>query len=460
LPPAVVAELARRAEDALNAAKRAAARSETYGVKPKLDFRVGRTPTFTRLSFRWNVSFEANFSRSDDGVAIIFNRSDDPDLSRINVDLPPLLRTIGKRDSEEGLTITLAVDPRATVRAFRADDAYVVDRHRTRCRWRRATRCRNWTPELLRQPDLDEMVEAPGTEKPLAVATDADAPAMAAPAKPAGGPSAAMAPTTSMAPGPQPMAPAAPTAENPPTGAASSPLPPALVPAPAADASPAQTPSPPPPAPAEAPAAADDDRPLVPRVVQSGATDQIVLPFSVPVASAVFRRGNDLWIVVDSAAPLDMEPVRAGLRSRVNAIASVPLDGGQAFRLTLKAAQLVSVSQNGNDWLVALGDTVVGTTKRVDLARGLRPDGKVILTADFRDAGKVHACTSGGGRRPDRGDRQGPARGLLVPQDFVGSARCRRRMASRSPRADDIEAGYRRAGGDRRKTGGAVAAYG
>jgi hypothetical protein len=158
------------------------------------------------------------------------------------------------------------------------------------------------------------------------------------------------------------------------------------------------------------------------------------------VAAAVFKRNSDLWIVVDSTAPLEMAPVRAALAGRVRAISVEQLPGAQAIRLALSTAQLVSVGVNGNDWIVGLGDTVLGTTQRIDLARAARPDGKIMLTADFADAGKVHKL-----RDPAAGDTlivvtgKGPPRGLLLPQDFVELATVPSAHGIvLAPRADDI----------------------
>jgi len=417
LPAAVIAELAQRAEQALLAAKRAAARAQTSGVKEKIEVRVGRTETFTRLSFRWNLPFEANFLRTEKGVSILFNRSDDPDLSAINANPPPLLQEIGKSHTDEGLTITLQVDPRATVRAFRTEDAYVVDLTSAAMQAAARDALSAVTPELLRQPALEDLVEVPG-EPP----EEADKPHVTPPA-----PGADLG--TAMAGLPEwPTLPA--TAEAHAVQAASRAAPAEAVP-PAHAANP----------PAAGPGAARrPNRPLEPSVTHSGAADQIVLPFAEPVAAAVFRRNNDLWIVLDSSAALELAPVRAELRDRVREVSVQPLPDGQAIRLALSSPQLVSVSASGNDWIVGLGDTVLSTTQRVDLARALRPDGKTILTADFADAGKVHRL-----RDPASGDELivvtglGPPRGLLLPQDFVELATVPSAHGIvLAPRADDV----------------------
>jgi hypothetical protein len=403
LPASVVAELAQRAERALLAAKMAAARSETSAVKEKLEVRVGRTETFTRLSFRWNVPFEANFSRTDKGVSILFNRSDAPDLSTINANPPPLLKSIGRAEADEGMTITLAVDPQATVRAFRSEDSYIVDLTSNAMQAAARDALSQVTPELLRQPALEDMVEIPGD--PPAVAEVA----ASATAEPGADLGAAMAEV------PESRA-----------GAA------ALAGAPAEPAANRSA--------AVSQAAPAHNTPIEPSVTRSGAADQVVLPFPEPVAAAVFKRNGDLWIVVDSTAPLQLSPMRAELKDRVREISVQQLAGAQAVRLTLSSAQLVSVGVNGNDWIIGLGDTVLGTTQRVDLARAARPDGTIILTADFVDVGKVHKL-----RDPAAGDELivvtglGPPRGLLLPQDFVELATVPSAHGIvLAPRADDL----------------------
>lgn len=127
LPPEVIAELAKRAEEAAKAAREAELLRSAGTKTPKLDFRVARTPTFTRFSFRWNVPYEAEFQRNGEGVSLVFNRPSKVDLAPLRADMPPFVDDITVESDEDSTAFALTIPESADVRAFREEDAYIVD---------------------------------------------------------------------------------------------------------------------------------------------------------------------------------------------------------------------------------------------------------------------------------------------------------------------------------------------
>src|SRR6185437_14096273 len=91
-------------------------------------------------------------------------------------------------------------------------------------------------------------------------------------------------------------------------------------PPPAAEASPAapsapvsvqRVASPPPPAADAIRPKANSNNVVVARTYQSGDKLRIELPFAVPTPAAVFQRADTLWLVFDTAAPIDLTALQA-----------------------------------------------------------------------------------------------------------------------------------------------------
>ena len=127
LPQDVIEALAKRAEAAIKAARDAEMARVGTRVQPKLDFKIGRLPTFTRFSFGWNVPFDTRMTREGERVTLTFNRVAKLDLSQIDVDPVPGLVDVFADPNDETMKVVFTVAPDADVRAFREKDAYVLD---------------------------------------------------------------------------------------------------------------------------------------------------------------------------------------------------------------------------------------------------------------------------------------------------------------------------------------------
>ena len=127
LPPEVVRELAKRAEEALRLARSLEQSRKGSQVRPKLDLRIGDHPTFTRVAFIWNIPFDSTFERQGPEVRVFFNHKANADLSKLRAELPPLMSDIQMSHQDAGTMFKIFVAPTSDVRAFREDDSYIVD---------------------------------------------------------------------------------------------------------------------------------------------------------------------------------------------------------------------------------------------------------------------------------------------------------------------------------------------
>ena len=127
LPDEVIKELARRAEAALKKVRDLEKQRFGKVKRPKVSLRVGRHPTFTRLSFFWNVPFDTNFQREGDLVRLVFSRDSDLNLYDVLADKPPGLLDFDTFEEDKKLKVILQVADNVDVRAFREEGAYVVD---------------------------------------------------------------------------------------------------------------------------------------------------------------------------------------------------------------------------------------------------------------------------------------------------------------------------------------------
>lgn len=449
LPPEVVAALAKRAEAAMRAAREADLARLGNRLQPRLDFKIGRLPTFTRFSFGWNVPFDTKMSREDDRVSLVFNRAAKIDLSPIDLDPVPGLKDVLADVGDDKLRVVFSVAPDADVRAFRDGDTYVLDLvHAGPPTNPGEAAVRKVLAEA--SPKGRDRIVAPGVAKPLAETgpAEAAAPVVVAappvapptPAKPeAAKPAPEAKPVAEAKPAPAPVATPKPVAE-----AAPAPKPAAAQP-PAATVRLAETPLPaedqptqpvaaaPPPAPVvsdapagELPPAAvprrspTDKLPIRVEAKRIGNIVRVAFPFPQRVASAAFKREDSLWVVFDSDDGLDIEAVAPNLGTLASKVELTRADGFQVLRVHLTEPMLTTLGADGNSWVLSIGEMVLEPSRPLKLRRFLRPDGSASLKVDLADGGTVHDIAD-----PDIGDRikvvtaHGPARGLLKVQRFV-----------------------------------------
>jgi tetratricopeptide (TPR) repeat protein len=450
LPEAVVQDLAKRADAAIKAER--AAENLRFGIKiiPKLDFRVGRQPTFSRFSFGWNVPFDTQMVRENDRVILNFNRVALIDLSDVLGDPPPGLKEINADNVDGKLRIVLTVSPEADVRAFREDQTYVVDL--TSGTARPDPLAAAATKPLMAgrgvvPKNAKGRVESPGA-MPQPAATVPDAPQLTTRMEPLDQGEASPAP----APMAKPVASAV-VAEAPPTPGPSGPAKQPEKPVPAAAAASSSPPqaSAQPLAQAQAQAQASagpmqagpdaaqpevigggEQRPEVndptsdqPKFVRAeakrvGDMVRIAFPFQDRVASAAFKRDFSLWLVFDTRLPIDTRAIRAALGDLASDVVVGKVDAAQTLRIDLTQPALTTMGADGNSWVLSIGEMVLEPSRPLLLRRSFRTEQQGLLQVDLPGAGAVHDLPD-----PTIGDHMfvvtafGPPRGLIKEQSFA-----------------------------------------
>lgn len=467
LPAEVVADLAKRAASALQKARDAEATRDGGLPKPKLDFRVGRNPTFSRFSFGWNLPFDTQFAREGDRVVVQFSREATIDPGPIRANLPPGVTGIDAEVENGRLRVTLRVEEASDVRGFRDGNAYVVD-------VTHAPGAANAAAQAVR----DQM---PASGVPAAAREQVVAPGITVPVN-SGGQAVALVPLTEPAAPPAPATPPTPTATPvPATPAVAPPAASALRPDVAVRA--------PTPAPASTPVAvtvldsAETDAALAGADVESvaigpdgrvlgpgetpaaplsegrppnqavpdaqflrvearrfGNTVRIAFPFREPVASAAFKRGSSVWLVFDSPLPMDTRALRTGLGAVARDVTVTRAGTSQAVRIDLADALLATMGVEGNSWILSIGDMIVEPARPLSVERFVRADGRLGLRVGLPEVGKVHAFDD-----PIVGDRisvvtaHAPARGVLKPFQLVDLSLIQSAHGIASvPNADDV----------------------
>ncbi len=473
LPPEVIADLAKRAEEAAKIAREAELLRIAGSKSARLDVRVARAPTFSRFVFKWNIPFEADFSRDGSAVSVAFNRVAQVDLSAIKASLPPFLDDINSEPRDNGIAVVLSVSPSADVRAFREDGTYVVDVQGTtdpatlppaEAAIQKAIGTQHDVPH-----DATEEVHAVGAEPPpteaetrMAVETTTADPAHdgteshdAAPKAPAAQ-QVAMADPAASHGADHAAAPAADhSADHAETPAADQ----AAVPAashgadhaaPAEhghehDADVAPEPSAVPvieeaiaPVMAEVPvepAAAEvavaelpdgaNDRVIADDAIRVeakriGESTRIVFPYGKEIGSAMFSRGPALWLVFDDPSPIDAGPLQDALAGLARSIEPMKVDDSQAIRIELSEPMLSTLNPDGTFWVVTIGDMVMQPTRPLPVKRAIHDDGTASLDVPFGPVSEIHRI-----KDPSTGDEvvvvtgKGQPRGLIKPQHFA-----------------------------------------
>ena len=429
LPQDVVEELARRAREA---EKKARAQQEVtqQRVLPPVRVRVGVQPTFTRYTFGLPALIAVSVERNDDKMTMTFEAPLRFDLADVQAALPPTVAAVDSQSRGDTASVQFEFVGKVDIRTFREDNSYIVDVQPIRAR------------ESATDPSAQIAALAAAAEKraapPVAPPVAEKLPVPPAPARneapaPAAAPVQIAKPAPAAAPSPKPAAEAIVPAIAPvsaePAQAAEKPSPPATIPArQAEDAKPA------PPADASASVVAD--------VRRHGDALRITFPFAQPTPAAVFRRADAIWLVFDSAVPIDIGKIAAASGSGIRGVTVAPSRGGQVVQLKLDRPKLTSAGTDGNAWTVIVGDMMLEPTQPLGMVRLVQAGGRASVTIPFNDPRQLHRLADA-----EVGDTLlvvtalGPARGFLKSQEYVEfNALVSTHGVALQPLADDVTA--------------------
>ncbi|MBN8958521.1 MAG: tetratricopeptide repeat protein [Rhizobiales bacterium] len=378
----------REAERKLRQSTRAQGSTEVRRSWPPIKVRVATSPTFTRYVFDLPEGVAVTSERGEGRMELSFNAPLKLDLADVKASMPP---TVAAIDAETEATKAVArfdLIGRVDVRTFRDDNAYVMD----------------VTP-IEPPPGMPAAVG--GDEPAKAYVPPALKPSRASdaklPAPPVRQAAAAVAPSIVPPVAPKEKAPAFDDSVPP----YRLPQEPASTPAQVTAAPPQQV-------------APKEQAPVIAALKQRAETLRLVFPFQEATAAAVFRRADTLWLVFDSAAPLDVSHIRGAVRDTIGDIDVTRSGSGQVVRLKLVRPKLSSFASDGLTWVVTLGDTVLEPTTALGLVREEGTSARVSVSVPFEHPATLHRISD-----PDVGDKLlvvtgfGPARGFLRGQDFV-----------------------------------------
>ena len=145
---------------------------------------------------------------------------------------------------------------------------------------------------------------------------------------------------------------------------------------------------------------------------------QLSFTWANPTGAAVFRRGEDVWIVFDAAATLDVSKAPRGL-SQFGQVTAIRGADHSAVRIRVPRGTEVSASAEGSTWTVTFGPGGQDKPAPVRIARD-GSTGPALLEAAVSGATRVVHVSD-----PDAGDvltvvtALGPAKGVATRRDYV-----------------------------------------
>ena len=150
----------------------------------------------------------------------------------------------------------------------------------------------------------------------------------------------------------------------------------------------------------------------------------LTFSFAAPTPAALFRRADAVWLVFNSAKPIDVEPIRSKGGSIISDVSIFALDKGQAIRIRLNRPQLPSLTSDdeagGANWTLNFSDMLRTPSQPLVAIRNIADPSLANVTVPLAKAGRLHRLTD-----PDAGDTimvvtaAAPVRGFIKRQDFV-----------------------------------------
>jgi hypothetical protein len=358
LPPGLPQEVVDElAKRARDAERKARLDHKQTKVWQPVQVRFGEAPGFARFAFTISEPLPITASQDGQELKITFNAPVKIEFGDVRAALPPSVASLDADYSDNVTVVRLVIAPNATVRHFREASAFIAD----------------VVPGKAEKPEQIQG-ETPQTTPEPVVQTEA----------------------------PQPPTAPAPIAQQ---------------------STPPQTPQAV--EPVKQQAAQAPRAPLTGEVQASVSLArngvQILFPFQEPVASAVFRRGDRIWMVFDTKRSINVSELLADRTRSFSDISVTDTDNGKIVRLKLKGGWLTSAESDGQNWTVHFGDAVVGTNRPLIVRRMTEDNGAVVaVPLDSAAKGLVHRIDD-----PEIGDdihvvtALSPVRGVLRAQNFL-----------------------------------------
>ncbi|MDE5461892.1 tetratricopeptide repeat protein [Bradyrhizobium sp. CSS354] len=451
LPMDVVKELAERARVAERAlrAQRAAAESKK---RPQIRVRASVQPTFVRFVFEMPDGVGVSSVLNEQKLTLAFNANLNFDLADAVVAAPPNVASIKQKADIDQTSVEIALIGDSDVHSFRDEKNYVVDISFQPDKGKMAASAEAAiaqakpaahgpapAPEkpAVEKPKEAQREIAPPTSETIAREARIDVKPEVKPEAPA-----AMQPAEAPKPMPAPASEAAHAAQAlkeapkevsktvaPVAETAVAPAKPVMAEAPqeaVKEAAKEPVKEPVKAAPAEASAA---PQPIGASVDVRRDSDglRVTFPLQVATPAAAFRRGDTVWLVFDTAKPIDVEAIRTRGGAMIGEVGRVPLEKGQAVRIRLTRPLVYSLTSEEvgkqTNWLLTLADKIQATPLPLMISRNITDPALANIAIPFANPGLLHKLTD-----PDAGDTlyvvtaQRPVRGFIKRQDLVDLA--------------------------------------
>ena len=169
--------------------------------------------------------------------------------------------------------------------------------------------------------------------------------------------------------------------------------------------------------------APDDGRPgraITPSIDVVAGTVRVKFPFERDTPSAVFRRGDTLWMLFDTRTAINQPGESDALKTIASGLTVIPAGDTQLVRVDLSTERLATLASEGRAWVLSVGDVLLNATEPLVLTRSRDEDGRFEMTAALGKPNKLHTF-----RDPDVGDlldvvtAYPPARGAVRDLSYV-----------------------------------------
>ncbi len=135
---------------------------------------------------------------------------------------------------------------------------------------------------------------------------------------------------------------------------------------------------------------------------------------------AMFRRGEVIWMVFDSAQAIDTAAIVREGGAVIGDVKAQKLEKGQAIRIRLNQPQLASLTGDGSNLVVTFGDRSETPSQPLAAVRNISDPSRAQVAVALPNPGLTHSLSD-----TDAGDALTvvtaplPARGFIRRQDFV-----------------------------------------
>lgn len=166
--------------------------------------------------------------------------------------------------------------------------------------------------------------------------------------------------------------------------------------------------------------AAAEPATVTPFVTTLGSTVRVVFPFVQETPSAIFRRGDSVWLLFDTRSAIQLPEDLEKLSPVSKEFVVTTVDDAQVVRIDLSQDRLATIGSQGQAWVLSLGDVMMAPTEPMELTRRRDMRGDFEMVANIVRPGRVHAFQD-----PLVGDTLSvvtaypPARGITRSLDYV-----------------------------------------